>query len=38
MMNFIKKLLMKIRREEDLSELADKLSIKKIIILLELVI
>ena len=29
MMNFIKKLLMKIRRVEDLSEFADKLRIKQ---------
>ena len=29
MMNFIKKLLMKIRRVEDLSEFADKLGIKQ---------
>ena len=29
MMNIIKKLLMKIRREEDLSEFADKLGIKQ---------
>lgn len=29
MMKFIKKLLMKIRREEDLAEFADKLKIKQ---------
>ena len=29
MINFIKKLLMKIRRVEDLSEFADKLGIKQ---------
>ena len=29
MMKFIKKLLMKLRREEDLSEFADKLRIKQ---------